>query len=134
MQVHGLGHIDFSMFDLDNLESDDDDDKFMDALMRHDVDQETMNSFVAFLASQADIPTDIETCLNQMKEGDQQQKEQVLDFMTCLQRAKYQTEKLEKFQSYWGFLPIRVVCETFARTTQMAKAVLSFPMSRHLKS
>jgi hypothetical protein len=62
------------------------------------------------------------------------------EYMTELQdglyriRAKHQLDDIERVRPYLAWLPAQVVTETLKRTTQLAKAVVRFPMVRHLKS
>ena len=48
--------------------------------------------------------------------------------------AKHKTEDAEKLRPYLAFLPIRVIKETLKRTTQAAKAIVSYPLVRHIAS
>eukprot|EP00934_Nitzschia_sp_Nitz4_P000636 Nitzschia sp. Nitz4//scaffold500_size4614//80//4514//NITZ4_009238-RA/size4614-augustus-gene-0.0-mRNA-1//-1//CDS//3329553583//636//frame0 len=49
-------------------------------------------------------------------------------------KAKHFLEDVEKVQPYLGFAPKRIISETLKRTTQMAKAVIRFPMVQHVRS
>ena len=46
--------------------------------------------------------------------------------------AKHNTEDAEKLRPYLAYLPIRVIKETLKRTTQLAKAIVSYPLVRHV--
>jgi hypothetical protein len=62
------------------------------------------------------------------------------EYMTEMQdrlyrvRAKHKLDDVERVRPYLAWLPARVVTETLKRTTQLAKAVVRYPMVRHLKS
>ena len=48
--------------------------------------------------------------------------------------AKHKTEDAERLRPYLAFFPIKVIQETLKRTTQAAKAIVSFPLVRHIAS
>ena len=48
--------------------------------------------------------------------------------------AKHKVEDAEKLRPYLAYLPIKVIQETLKRTTQAAKAIVYFPLVRHVAS
>ena len=48
--------------------------------------------------------------------------------------AKYDTDNPEKFRKYLAFLPTKVVKWTFAKTTQLCKSFVHYPLLKHVKS
>ena len=48
--------------------------------------------------------------------------------------AKHNTSKPETLRKYLAYVPVNVVKKTLEKTTQLAKAVTSFPLVRHVAS
>ena len=68
-----------------------------------------------------DIATSVEEGVNQQLEP------------KCI-RAKHDTTDPENLRKYLAYFPLKVVKETLARTTQMARTMFSYPLVRHVKS
>ena len=49
-------------------------------------------------------------------------------------KAKHKVENPERLRKYLGFISLKAVKETLRKTTQLAKAILSYPLVRHRKS
>ena len=61
-------------------------------------------------------------------------EENVVQDKPRLVRAKIDTTNPEKLRPFLAWLPLRVVKATLEHTTQLAKTMASFPMTRHVQS